>query len=567
MTPVAFSNTERRHIYLLIILLLFGFMLTAYHEPQQITSRMSPVDNVVCGPEVEEAASLEEIISKTSTRPAAADQVLVSRPQLEEIRRQVAGGMRSTLVFLRYHLERMVRKEKSRDKSEELEAFMAEAVDRLRVTQFDLAKLDRSAGLTAWQEEESIALSQVVQQQIHAHQHPDNCTAARKLLCPTDRIIAGLGSVIHFIIPCLMAAHTSGRTAVLYYKRQDRLGAVWENIFLPLGQACFKSSSIVKVPWPGTNDSECVEFPKNEKTVPKTPLKPLGVPRDIASRLHKFNDYPGAWWAGQFAKYVMRLQPDVLKMIDAIKKDLNYSHPIVGVHVRRTDKNSEAPYQPMAKYMKHVEDFYQSLDLASPSGPPTPRKVFLASEEPSVVIEARSKYPTYEITWHNNTAKRVRDRFTTSAFKDIATEIYLLAQADYLVCTFSSNVCRLSFELMQSFRTDASSRVVSLDHVYVFHAMDEPRHIVRFPHHPDRIAQAKNYMKVEAGQEVTSYFKSSSQNGCRTFMIPGKISRTENSSRIISCSRSWMLQTLLIFPNIFHGDKTQKPTLTDLRTP
>ncbi|MPC57738.1 hypothetical protein E2C01_051725 [Portunus trituberculatus] len=51
-----------------------------------------------------------------------------------------------------------------------------------------------------------------------------------------------------------MAAHTSGRTAVLYYKRQDRLGAVWENIFLPLGQACFKSSSIVKVPWPGASN-------------------------------------------------------------------------------------------------------------------------------------------------------------------------------------------------------------------------------------------------------------------------------------------------------------------------
>lgn len=61
------------------------------------------------------------------------------------------------------------------------------------------------------------------------------------------------------------------------------------------------------------------------------------------------------------------------------------------LHVRRTDKISEASYQPLEKYMKHVEEYYLSLDLASPDGPPTPRKVFLATEDPAVVTEAKNK--------------------------------------------------------------------------------------------------------------------------------------------------------------------------------
>lgn len=41
--------------------------------------------------------------------------------------------------------------------------------------------------------------------------------------------------------------------------------------------------------------------------------------------------------------------------------------------------------------MEHVENYYLSLDLASPSSPPTARRVFLATELPSVVSEAKLK--------------------------------------------------------------------------------------------------------------------------------------------------------------------------------
>lgn len=62
------------------------------------------------------------------------------------------------------------------------------------------------------------------------------------------------------------------------------------------------------------------------------------------------------------------------------------------IHVRRTDKNLEAAYYSLEKYMKHVENYYMDLEVATPLAPPLPRRVFLATEVPALVEEARRKY-------------------------------------------------------------------------------------------------------------------------------------------------------------------------------
>ena len=58
-------------------------------------------------------------------------------------------------------------------------------------------------------------------------------------------------------------------------------------------------------------------------------------------------------------------------------------------------------------------------------------------------------------------------------YEQILIDIHFLSNADYLVCTFSSNLCRLAYELMQT-RTneqvDYSNRVKSLDTQYHFNA-------------------------------------------------------------------------------------------------
>ena len=83
-----------------------------------------------------------------------------------------------------------------------------------------------------------------------------------------------------------------------------------------------------------------------------------------------------------------------------------------------------------------------------------------------------------------NTASIGR-RYSFDSLKNIILDIWLLSETDYLVCTFSSQVCRLAFELMQSKQVnisidfinfnlfsiqpiDKSMNFYSLDDIYYF---------------------------------------------------------------------------------------------------
>ena len=52
----------------------------------------------------------------------------------------------------------------------------------------------------------------------------------------------------------------------------------------------------------------------------------------------------------------------------------------------------------------------------------------------------------------------VSSRYNLNSLKGIITDIHLLSECDYLVCTFSSQVCRIAYEIMQQSHVDASDR-------------------------------------------------------------------------------------------------------------
>jgi glycoprotein 6-alpha-L-fucosyltransferase len=60
-------------------------------------------------------------------------------------------------------------------------------------------------------------------------------------------------------------------------------------------------------------------------------------------------------------------------------------------------------------------------------------------------------------------------------------DVILLSECDYIVCTLSSQVCRLAYELMQRHHTDASRLVYSLDDIYYYGGQQE--HHLRALHH------------------------------------------------------------------------------------
>ena len=58
----------------------------------------------------------------------------------------------------------------------------------------------------------------------------------------------------------------------------------------------------------------------------------------------------------------------------------------------------------------------------------------------------------------------------------------MLSRTDYLVCTFSSQVCRVAYEIMQNLKIDASDNFKSLDDIWYFGGQDEHQQVAVMEH-------------------------------------------------------------------------------------
>ena len=64
----------------------------------------------------------------------------------------------------------------------------------------------------------------------------------------------------------------------------------------------------------------------------------------------------------------------------------------MGVHVRRSDKlDSEAAYHSLEEYMNEVDQFYDMKEMLVNKNTLQKRCVYLATDEPEVLEEAKSK--------------------------------------------------------------------------------------------------------------------------------------------------------------------------------
>lgn len=131
--------------------------------------------------------------------------------------------------------------------------------------------------------------------------------------------------------------------------------------------------------------------------------------------------------------------------------------------------------------MTHVEDYFLTLEI---NGTAVPRRIFLASDDARVIDEARKKYPEYEIIGDAEVARMaaVSTRYTDTALNGIILDIHLLSLSDHLVCTFSSQVCRVAYEIMQTLYPDAAHRFKSLDDIYYYGGQNPHNRLVVIPH-------------------------------------------------------------------------------------
>ena len=77
-------------------------------------------------------------------------------------------------------------------------------------------------------------------------------------------------------------------------------------------------------------------------------------------------------------------------------------------------------------------------------------------------------------------------RYSPDSAAGVILDVHFLSQCEYLVCTFSSQVCRLAYELMQVRFPDASWRFRSLDDVYYFGGQNGHNVKALFEHVPNK---------------------------------------------------------------------------------
>ncbi len=121
------------------------------------------------------------------------------------------------------------------------------------------------------------------------------------------------------------------------------------------------------------------------------------------------------------------------------------------VQVRRTDKiGVEADYHSVEEYMKHVEEYYQRLEIKEGKEVEV-KRVYVASDDPKVLPELIQKFPDYTFIGDVNVSKSaaLSTRLSSTSFKGILSDINILSKSDYLVCTLSSQICQLAYEIMQ----------------------------------------------------------------------------------------------------------------------
>lgn len=385
----------------------------------------------------------------------------------EETRRRIETNIHELWFYVRSQIINLQQKENSQLLKNQFNA-MADMISQYkRLLLKDVLSLNEKDGYTKWRENEHKSLHSLVQRRLSHLQNPDNCETAKKLVCDLNKG-CGFGCQLHHVVYCFIVAYATERTMILnsHGWRYNRLG--WEKVFLPVSNTCLSETGETRRKWPGTRSTQVIVLPIIDSISPRPNYLPLAIPEDLETRLTRIHGDPIVWWIGQFLHFILRPQPSVKQMLDKYAEEMHFDKPIVGIHVRRTDKvGTEAAFHGLEEYMVYVEEYYKSLALSQDI---KKKRVYIASDEPTVFNEAKLKFPDYEIIGNYSISQTasIGNRYTETSLYGIIIDIYFLSLCDYLVCTFSSQVCRVAYELMNSVYPDASKRFHSLDDIYYY---------------------------------------------------------------------------------------------------
>ncbi|XP_051724416.1 alpha-(1,6)-fucosyltransferase [Ctenopharyngodon idella] len=442
----------------------------------------------------------------------------------EELRRKVENGVRELWYFVRSEVKKLALVETGA-LQKHVDTLLQDMGHQQRSIMTDLYHLSQADGAGDWREKEAEELSDLVQNRIMYLQNPQDCSKARKLVCNINKG-CGYGCQLHHVVYCFMIAYGTQRTLILESQNWRYATGGWETVFKPVSETCTDRTGASTGHWSGEandRDVQVIELPIVDSLHPRPPYLPLAIPEDLADRLQRLHGDPPVWWVSQFVKYLIRPQAWLMKEMQEATTKLGFKHPIIGVHVRRTDKvGTEAAFHPIEEYMAHVENHYQSLAQRMHVDK---KRVYLATDDPSLLQEAKSKYPDYEFISDNSISwsAGLHNRYTENSLRGVILDIHFLSRTNFLVCTFSSQVCRVAYEIMQTLHPDASSFFYSLDDIYYFGGQNAHNQIAIYPHQPrngDDIPLEPGDVIGVAGNHWDGYSKGINRKMGRTGLYP-----------------------------------------------
>ncbi|XP_070296970.1 alpha-(1,6)-fucosyltransferase-like, partial [Salvelinus sp. IW2-2015] len=291
-------------------------------------------------------------------------------------------------------------------------------------------------------------------------QNPQDCSKARKLVCNINKG-CGYGCQLHHVVYCFMIAYGTQRTLILESQNWRYATGGWETVFLPVSQTCTDRTGVTTGHWSGEandRDIQVVELPIVDSLHPRPPYLPLAIPEDLAQRLHRLHGDPSVWWVSQLVKYLIRPQAWLEKEIQDTTAKLGFSHPIIGY------------------------PDYEFISDNSISWSVCVSGIHVRGSDKCVCL----RYPDYEFISDNSISwsAGLHNRYTENSLRGVILDIHFLSQTNFLVCTFSSQVCRVAYEIMQTLHPDASSHFHSLDDIYYFGGQNAHNQLAVYAHQP-----------------------------------------------------------------------------------
>ncbi|XP_076365663.1 alpha-(1,6)-fucosyltransferase-like isoform X2 [Tachypleus tridentatus] len=314
----------------------------------------------------------------------------VPTTEYERTRKKVEEDVIDMWYYLRSNIKILNEMLKSGKRiTNTLNSLLEDTDQRTGSLMFNLKKLQQVDGMETWRQKESQELSDLVQRRLTYLQNPKDCSKTNKLVCDIDKN-CGFGCQVHHVVYCFIVAYGTQRTLILRSKnwRYSREG--WETMFKPISVNCIDEYGVSRANWSESNDAQVIYLPILDEVHPRPPYLPPFIPKDLSDRLIRLHSSPIVWWIGQFLKYLLRPQGSLSKFIKEAEKKVDFNLPVVGIHVRRTDKLwSEAAFHKLEEYMKHVEIFYKQLELKQTV---QKRQVYIATDDPNLLEECWNKW-------------------------------------------------------------------------------------------------------------------------------------------------------------------------------